>query len=263
VIAIEPGDTGTIKIDQVRDVIDRAGYRPFEGRRRVVIIDQADALVPQAQNALLKTLEEPPSASVFLLITSRPDALLPTVVSRCPRLRFRPLDAEDVAAMLMKHGRGEAEARATAAAAGGSLGHALAAAGDGLVDARRAAIRVLELAASGDDARRRLDAAPGLLPKTTGGSAADREHVAVKLRAMASLIRDAGILSAFVEDRRSPGGDWTKVLANPDVRTDIERLAAFRGERGVRAFSAVDQALVALERNAGIKTVADWLVLQL
>jgi hypothetical protein len=80
---------------------------------------------------------------------------------------------------------------------------------------------------------------------------------------MASLIRDAGILSAFVEDRRSPGGDWTKVLANPDVRTDIERLAAFRGERGVRAFSAVDQALVALERNAGIKTVADWLVLQL
>ena len=70
---------GSIKIDQVRDVIDRAGYRPFEGRRRVVIIDEADALVPQAQNALLKTLEEPPSASVFMLVTSRPDALLPTV----------------------------------------------------------------------------------------------------------------------------------------------------------------------------------------
>src|SRR5262245_38442898 len=66
VLLIEPGDTGTIKIDQIRDIIDRAAYRPFEGVRRVVIVDDADALVPQAQNALLKTLEEPPPASVFV-----------------------------------------------------------------------------------------------------------------------------------------------------------------------------------------------------
>jgi DNA polymerase-3 subunit delta' len=52
-------------------------YRPFEGRRRVTIIDQADALVEAAQNALLKTLEEPLPASVFILVTSRPDVLLP------------------------------------------------------------------------------------------------------------------------------------------------------------------------------------------
>jgi DNA polymerase-3 subunit delta' len=253
VIVIEPGETGTIKIDAVRDVIDRAGYRPFEGRRRVVIIDQADGLVAQAQNALLKTLEEPPSASAFLLVTSRPDALLPTVLSRCPRLRFRPLDADAVAQVLIKQGRPEAEARATAAAADGSIAHALAATGDGLVDARGAAIRVLELAKATDDGRRRLDLAQALLPKTSGGSAADREHVAVKLRAMASLLRDAEVLSTSA----------TAPLANPDVRPAIENLSAFRGERAIRAFTAVDQALVALERNAGIKTVADWLVLQL
>ena len=69
--------------ESIRDVIDRAQYRPFEGRRRMVIIDDADALVPPAQNALLKTLEEPPSASVFALVSAMPDALLPTVVSRC------------------------------------------------------------------------------------------------------------------------------------------------------------------------------------
>ena len=79
---------GSIKIEQVRDVIDRADYRPFEGRRRVVIIDEADALMDAAQNALLKTLEEPPSASMFVLVSSIPDALLPTVRSRCSRLRF-------------------------------------------------------------------------------------------------------------------------------------------------------------------------------
>ena len=61
VLIVEPGDNGSIKIEQVRDIIDRAGYRPFEGRRRVVIVDEADALVAPAQNALLKTLEEPPS----------------------------------------------------------------------------------------------------------------------------------------------------------------------------------------------------------
>src|SRR5262249_11963244 len=84
VLVVEPGDSGTIKIDQVPDIVDRSGYRPFEGRRRVVVVDEADALVSPAQNALLKTLEEPPPSSIFILVTSRPDVLLPTVRSRCP-----------------------------------------------------------------------------------------------------------------------------------------------------------------------------------
>jgi hypothetical protein len=82
VLIVEPGDSGSIKIEQVRDVIDRAGYRPFEGRRRAVIIDEADAMVPAAQNALLKTLEEPPSASVLILVSSMPDASAPDRAAR-------------------------------------------------------------------------------------------------------------------------------------------------------------------------------------
>src|SRR5437773_1040335 len=81
--------------------VDRAAYRPFEGRRRAVIIDDADALVPAAQNALLKTLEEPPPSSVFMLITARPDTLLSTVRSRCPRLRFSRLGLGDIAAAMI------------------------------------------------------------------------------------------------------------------------------------------------------------------
>ena len=112
ILVIEPGDTGSIKVDQVREAIERAAYRPFEGRRRVVIVDQADALMSEAQNALLKTLEEPPPASMFVLITARPDVLLPTVRSRCQRLRFGPLRAADVAGVLVRdHGFDATDAR--------------------------------------------------------------------------------------------------------------------------------------------------------
>src|SRR5437660_1043516 len=140
VLIVEPGETGSIKIEQVREIVDRAAYRPFEGRRRVVIVDEADAMAAAAQNALLKTLEEPPPSSVFMLVTSRPDALLPTVQSRCPRLRFRPLDARDVAAALVAGGtHTEAKARAVAATAEGSVGRALEASADEVVEAREVA----------------------------------------------------------------------------------------------------------------------------
>jgi hypothetical protein len=72
---------------------------------------------------------------------------------------------------------------------------------------------------------------------------------------MASLLRDAELLGA--------GGD-AEVLANGDLRAELDGLAqVYTGDRGTRAFAAVDSALVALERNAGVKIVADWLVLQL
>src|SRR5260221_6136041 len=159
VLLVEPGDSGSIKVDQVRDIIDRAAYRPFEGRRRAVIVDEADALMPAAQNALLKTLEEPPSASVFMLVSSRPDMLLATVQSRCPRLRFMPLGADDVVAVLMRLGRRQDEARALAPTADGSIRRALAASAGALHQARDLAGRVLAHAASSSDPRRRLEGA--------------------------------------------------------------------------------------------------------
>src|SRR3954454_15696470 len=163
VLLIAPGDSGSIKIDTVRDAIDRSAYRPFEGRRRVVIIDEADALVPQAQNALLKTLEEPPSASIFILVTSKPDALLPTVLSRSPRLRFRALEQGDVAEALIQKGRSEIEAHAVASTANGSVAQALEASAGELVEARDVAHRVLAHVSATDNAARRLESAKDLL----------------------------------------------------------------------------------------------------
>ena len=220
VVVVSPGDTGAIKIDQVRDIVDRASFRPFEGRRRVVIIDEADALMAPAQNALLKTLEEPPSQSVFILVTARPDLLLPTVRSRCIRLWFTEPGAFDVD-----------------------------------VEAREVAQRVLAHASTTTDPGRRIDGAKELLAKTGAGGAADRDQLASHLLAMSSLVRDIEVLAS--------GAD-PAILANPDARPALEQLLrTFKGERARNAFSTIDRALVALDRNAGVKVVADWVVLQL
>jgi DNA polymerase III subunit delta' len=254
ILVIEPNDKGNIRMEPVRDAIDRAGYRPFEGRRRVTIIDQADGLERAAQNALLKILEEPPSGSVFLLVTALPDLLLPTVRSRCPQLRFRPLGVAEVAQALMQRKRPEDEAFAVAALADGSIGRALDASATDLVEARDVAMRVLSQAAASDDVRRRMDCSKDLVVKGAAAASTERDQLAVYLRAMSSLLRDVGVLAASA-DRR--------VLANPDLVPKLERLTAFAGDRGRRAFTAIDEALAALERYTNAKLVADWLVLQL
>ena len=220
VVMVEPDEKGRVNIEQIRNVLDRAGFRPFEARRRVIVIDEADTMLGPAQSALLKVLEEPPPSSIFILVTTRPDMLLPTVQSRCPRLRFQAAEREPIDE-----------------------------------EAREIARDVLTQAAATDDAGRRIDAAKDLLAKTGAGGRTDREQLASHLQAMAALLRDIEVLST---------GANAEVLANGDVRPDLDRLTkSFGGDRGVRAFAAVDTALAALDRNAGVKVVADWLVLNL
>ena len=88
VVALEPDELASIKIDPVRLMLDKTSYRPFEGKRRMVLVREADTLETSAQNSLLKSLEEPPPGTSFILTTAVPGALLPTVRSRCMRLRF-------------------------------------------------------------------------------------------------------------------------------------------------------------------------------
>jgi len=255
-LAIEPGETGTIKIEVIRDAIEQTAYRPFEGRARVVIIDQADALVSDAQSALLKTLEEPASSSLFVLVTARPAVLLPTVTSRCPRLRFGRLSAAEIAdALIRLHGYAESEALAVASTAGGSLGRALAEASDELRDARRAAQRLLGITAGSGSPEQRLagsvDFAKGGGPKAGAG----REVVARRLRALAALVRDLQVCAS------QANGD---LIVNRDLSAELDRLTGvFDQARLTHGFSAIARGLRALEGNASPKVVADWVALQL
>jgi len=248
VLELAPGDSGSIKIEQVRDAIDRSAYRPFEGRRRVVVIDEADTLGVEAQNALLKTLEEPPPASTFVLVTAMPDVLLPTVRSRCHRMRFGRLAEDEIAGVLRTaHAYGHAEALAAAAAADGSLAVALAGGTGEFAEARDAASALLAGLSGMPDPTARL----ALAKAFAGGAGPDRAGLVRRLQALASLVRDLGLLLAGGNER------W---LANGDLRAGLEaRLDAWDTRRVLRAAAAIDRALGALDRYASPKIVADWI----
>ncbi|UVI38881.1 DNA polymerase III subunit delta' [Qipengyuania spongiae] len=118
----------SIRIDQVRAMQRKLNTRPSMGERRAVIIDPADDMERNAANALLKSLEEPPVGTTFLLVSHRPAKLLPTIRSRCRLLRFPALADSQVEALLAEKAPSvDVEARWAAVRAGaGSPGAALA-----------------------------------------------------------------------------------------------------------------------------------------
>jgi DNA polymerase III subunit delta' len=255
VAILVPDEKASIKIDVVREALERTSFRPFEGRRRVVIIRDADALEPQAQNALLKSLEEPPPSTVFLLTTAVPGALLPTVRSRCMRLAFARLTEREVADILVRdYDMAEGEAREAAALADGRVGEALALGSTDVAVLREAALMLLRQAAAQPGAQSRIQAA-GVLWGGPSKKERPREDVALVLRMMASMLRDIELLNT--------GGD-TRALANPVIADELSSLTrGYAGERARKAFVAVDRAFSALDRNAGPKVVSEWLALQL
>src|SRR5271169_433393 len=133
-----------VRVEQVRRVQERLSLRGLESPRKVVLVLPAEAMNPAAQNAFLKTLEEPPADTTLLLVTAAPDRLLPTLRSRCVRYSFSPLPRALVAAHVAKaRGLDEAQAQAVAALADGSLERALALDPEQL-ERRRAIIRAFE-----------------------------------------------------------------------------------------------------------------------
>lgn len=120
----------SISVDSIRALRDQLALRPFEADRHIALIPRADQMTAQAQNALLKTLEEPAGGNVFFLLTDQPGAMLPTIVSRCRRLRFSPVSVEACAEILAEKGVEPGRARLAAACAQGAVGRALEIAGD-------------------------------------------------------------------------------------------------------------------------------------
>jgi len=116
----------SIKISQVRQMISELAIKPYSGNWRINIIDGAERMTPEAQNSLLKSLEEPLSYNIFILITSHIQSLLPTIRSRCQSYHFQPLRIVDMEAIIFQAAEFDQIAVAEAVrASGGSPGMAL------------------------------------------------------------------------------------------------------------------------------------------
>lgn len=127
VIYFQPLKNGkTYTIEDVREqLLETVDLKPFRYEKKIYIIEKADTLNIQSQNALLKTLEEPPAHAVFLLLAERAEAFLPTILSRVVVMKIRPLSAETIADYLMQAGHLAEESHILSAYAQGRIGQAL------------------------------------------------------------------------------------------------------------------------------------------
>lgn len=127
VIYFQPLKNGkTYTIEDVREqLLETVDLKPFQYEKKIYIIEKADTLNIQSQNALLKTLEEPPAHAVFLLLAERAEAFLSTILSRVVVMKIRPLSAETIADYLMQAGHLAEESHILSAYAQGRIGQAL------------------------------------------------------------------------------------------------------------------------------------------
>jgi len=179
-----------INVDQVRAMQRRLTTRPTLGSHRVIIFDCADDLEKSAVNALLKSLEEPPVGTMFLLVSHRPGGLLPTVRSRCRTLRFAPLADDQVARIVAaERPAGSAEAaRAAVAAAHGSPGAALEFIDNDLAAIRRELLGIVEQGDADFAQRGALASAIGARP--------DRERLLASVELARSICAERAPLAS-------------------------------------------------------------------
>jgi len=289
---LAPSGAGSqIRIDQARSLITELALLPLEGRVRVAIIASAQRLNPDAQNALLKTLEEPPAGAVLILCADDETLLLDTVRSRCARIRVGAVAAPIIAELLVE--RGVADASAAAGIARLSDGRpglalALAASPDVLVHRATLARSLLDLTTAGR--RQRLAAGPGLLADAATVAEvihpSDRDAVADDLGSAVRATSDApaGVTEgspraapaarraaalALIETWREVARDLLVVLAGGAglvrdlaLLEDYERVAASVSIDEVAAFLArLDGLAAAVEAYANAELVVDVLLL--
>ncbi len=230
-----------ISVEQARKVIVELQVKPFHARRRVVILDPADAMNPQAANALLKTFEESRPDTGFVLVTSAVSKLIPTILSRCQRVRFGPIAPEELVPFLRE--RGIAEPERLAVLAEGCPGKALA------------------LAEGGTDAW--IETREALLDALDRGQGARFELVA-RFKARddrAGQDRLLDVLSTLVRDAIAVQGGGARALFHADRRDVVESWAVRLGYAGAaRIAVAIDRTREDIEINVSPQMALDGLI---
>ena len=234
-----------IRVEQIRGLLERITLRGLESKRKVAIVVDAHMMNPQAQNAFLKTLEEPPSDTTLILLASAPDKMLPTIRSRCSKVYFGPLPVALVAERLQKERKLDAQtAELAAVMAGGSLGRALALDLDALA-ARKDVISGFEALEPGE---------PGALLRWAETFGASREVAEQALSILSMWTRDVSLAKAGVER-----------LANQDMLQLAQEVAARTHETVLhRRHALLEKTKTTIvERNAAPRLQLERMLIEL
>jgi DNA polymerase-3 subunit delta' len=237
----------TIKIDQIRSVLRLVNYKSYQGGRKVYLVRRAEAMTAEAANCLLMTLEAPPENTVFILLSSRPWAMLPTVLSRCQQYHFKKIPVAGLVDHLVnRHGFNGKDARLYASLSGGSLGKALAWAAGTFQEDRNLGLELAE--------------------KLSGAGLAEAMETAEKI----SISRDKvftvlDMLSCWYRDVLVFRETGTEVALFNRDRTEALAGSAQRYETGrlVEIIESIEATRNKIEANANTRLAVEALFLQL
>ncbi len=232
-----------ISIQQVREIEKELNFRSFTGKRKIAIIDPATSMNLSAQNALLKTLEEPPQDSVLILIAPNAGALLPTLRSRCLRISFGPLARDEVARYLMsKEGINQDDASLRAALSMGSLGAAIRFDKDELLEKRRSWAALL-LSLSAGDYRGAIEAAEAI--------ASNKEESLRFLEWAETWYRDLLVHAATENSEEMVNLDMLTEIGSQSAKGNFEQMLA--------SFAQTARAAGRIQRNLNRRMVLESL----
>ncbi|PKN11675.1 MAG: DNA polymerase III subunit delta' [Deltaproteobacteria bacterium HGW-Deltaproteobacteria-4] len=244
---IVEADGNTIKIEQIRALQKELSFRPLEGERKICVIEAAEKMNTSSGNALLKTLEEPAGHALLILLTSRPDAVLPTIRSRCQRLPFSRLPTATIRRALTEADAGnEAHAHILATLSDGSFHKALGRDRDLYLERRKVILKAVTALSHGS-----------YLPlfELAAELAEEKERL--------SEILD--ILRAFYRDLLLCQHGWPEEdLINRDLIEKVRRIAAQESPQTLlRKIEAINAAYFYLERNVNGQLVFEVLLMRL
>ena len=227
----QPDGALSIGINEIRGLIGDINLKPYEAKKKVYVLDRVNALTDQAANALLKTLEEPPTDSVLILIVENLGALLPTIVSRSQVVKFFTLATDTIRDILVKaHGVEDNKAGVLASLASGSIGEAIRYKDGKFFEKRSALVKAL---ADGTFFDRDFDRVP-------------RAELKTDLNIMLTWYRDIMVVKAL--------GSSGAPLVNIDVKETIARDAGAIGfDRLDRIITQIISTGAFLEQNVNPK----------
>lgn len=235
-----------LRVGAIRELEREANFRPYESELRVFIVNDADKMNDSASNALLKTLEEPPSTTFLILVTSRPDSLLQTIRSRCQTIRFAPVAAGEIEKLLLETQKFSPDDAAVAArVCGGSVGRALDLDVSQFREMRDAMLYVIRSAIVTGDLSTMLQTSEQL------NDAKNKDRFEENIGILQTLIRDILATSKGAE---------TSQIVNADIAGPISELAEDSNADALsRWLIEIEGLLAGLNVNINRKVATDKL----